>query len=43
MLHDTDDEVARTAWRVAVVLVPEEGRWSVNWSWSSVLAAATCS
>ncbi|ELS50816.1 HEAT repeat domain-containing protein [Streptomyces viridochromogenes] len=24
MLRDTDDEVARTAWRVAVVLVPEE-------------------
>lgn len=24
MLHDPDDEVARTAWRVAVVLVPEE-------------------
>ncbi|MER6028237.1 HEAT repeat domain-containing protein [Streptomyces sp. NPDC001851] len=24
MLRDTDDEVARTAWRVAVVLVPED-------------------
>ncbi|WP_309141717.1 HEAT repeat domain-containing protein [Streptomyces griseicoloratus] len=24
MLHDADDEVARTAWRVAVVLVPED-------------------
>ncbi|MGW5663912.1 HEAT repeat domain-containing protein [Streptomyces sp. NPDC003758] len=26
MLRDTDDEVARTAWRVAVVLVPEDER-----------------
>nr|WP_093470794.1 hypothetical protein [Streptomyces melanosporofaciens] len=24
LLHDADDEVARTAWRVAVVLVPED-------------------
>ncbi|MFI5488308.1 HEAT repeat domain-containing protein [Micromonospora echinaurantiaca] len=24
LLHDTDDEVARTAWRAAVVLVPDE-------------------
>ncbi|WP_256256002.1 HEAT repeat domain-containing protein [Streptomyces sp. MUSC 14] len=26
MLRDTDDEVARTAWRVAVVLVPEDAK-----------------
>ncbi|MEV7602438.1 HEAT repeat domain-containing protein [Kitasatospora sp. NPDC089797] len=26
MLRDTDDEVARTVWRVAVALVPEDGR-----------------
>ncbi|ALE85437.1 HEAT repeat domain-containing protein [Pseudonocardia sp. HH130629-09] len=26
LLHDPDDEVARTAWRTAVVLVPEAGR-----------------
>ncbi|MUN35494.1 HEAT repeat domain-containing protein [Actinomadura litoris] len=26
MLHDADDEVARTAWRVAVAFVPEEGK-----------------
>ncbi|MBD0695288.1 HEAT repeat domain-containing protein [Streptomyces sp. CBMA123] len=26
MLRDADDEVARTAWRVAVVLVPEDGK-----------------
>nr|WP_246586416.1 HEAT repeat domain-containing protein [Streptomyces yatensis] len=26
LLHDADDEVARTAWRVAVVLVPEDER-----------------
>ncbi|MFE2752627.1 hypothetical protein ACFXGA_11570 [Actinosynnema sp. NPDC059335] len=26
MLRDADDDVARTAWRVAVALVPEEGR-----------------
>ncbi|MFB8175638.1 HEAT repeat domain-containing protein [Streptomyces sp. NPDC055966] len=26
MLGDTDDEVARAAWRVAVVLVPEDGK-----------------
>ncbi|MEU6809333.1 HEAT repeat domain-containing protein [Streptomyces sp. NPDC046831] len=26
MLRDADDEVARTAWRVAVVLVPEDAR-----------------
>ncbi|MER6472671.1 HEAT repeat domain-containing protein [Streptomyces collinus] len=25
-LHDPDDEVARTAWRVAVALVPEDGK-----------------
>ncbi|MGZ0200886.1 hypothetical protein ACNFR7_11955 [Streptomyces sp. RM1] len=29
MLHDTDDEVARTAWRVAVVLVAEEEQGEV--------------
>jgi hypothetical protein len=26
LLHDADDEVARTAWRLAVSLVPEEGK-----------------
>ncbi|AIJ23519.1 HEAT repeat domain-containing protein [Amycolatopsis methanolica] len=26
LLHDADDEVARSAWRAAVVLVPDEGR-----------------
>ncbi|MER7845910.1 HEAT repeat domain-containing protein [Kitasatospora sp. NPDC096077] len=26
LLRDADDEVSRTAWRVAVVLVPEDGR-----------------
>ena len=29
MLRDADDEVARTAWRVAVVLVPEDERTSL--------------
>ncbi|MGY6652295.1 HEAT repeat domain-containing protein [Amycolatopsis sp. TRM77291] len=26
LLHDTDDEVARSAWRAAVILVPEDAR-----------------
>lgn len=26
LLHDADDEVARSAWRAAVILVPAEGR-----------------
>ncbi|MEU2715928.1 hypothetical protein [Streptomyces sp. NPDC007205] len=44
MLRDADEEVARTAWRVAVVLVPEDEKkyWSTNWSCDSAASTAMC-
>ena len=41
MLRDSDDDLARTAWRCAVALVPESEKKTLGGNWRASLAAGT--